>query len=184
MKKIILLMVLFYFPFTLKAQTTGPTLNETIEWMKTQLLAYGADIKKVDWNPDQRTLNIVYIKILDERQTSKGNLYLLEVIAIGNYIDHLNTANIVWKESEKNVGMEIYAVDGKFGSRLVSVQGFSSNVSGSNIIPDSESTKVNDRPYAKMNFQNSFNKDLQIRFTKAMKRLIYLCGGKVGPDTF
>ena len=184
MKKSIFLISLFVSIISLRTQTVEPSLEETVQWIKTQVLAYGKDVKEVAWDENRHALIIYYLDVLQKRETNKGTVYLLEIVEVDNYISNLTTGSIFWKDYEDGVGLEMYAIDGRVGSKKGSGQMYSNNTSGKNGIPDPESAKEEDRPVAKIKFLKSFNKDAQGRFTKAMKRLIYLCGGKIELEKF
>jgi hypothetical protein len=148
---------------------TEPTLDETVEWIRSKLIAYGDNIKEVQFDKSNFTLTVSY------NEYSKTNAN----DAVTNYISNLNPNSIVWEVFPENgtIRITIPSISSKPGSTLYKFSKYTTP----------NYTKDADRNYTRILFSMSTfgnEENLQERFTKAMKTLIKLCGGYVGTEKF
>jgi len=141
---------------------TEPTLDETVEWIRSKLVAYGGSVRDVQFDKSNYTFTIYY--------SDDGS-------AVTNYISRLNGNTFAWSAYKDVIILDISSTNSNYGSTRYTYNKYN----------NPQYTKDFDRAYARFRFDTAKfgnEENLQERFIKAMKTLIKLCGGYVSNEKF
>jgi len=161
-KLLIVLLLTFIITGNKTFAQTEPTLDETVEWIRSKLIAYGGSsgILDVQFDTASKALAILYSDKTD----------------VLCYISNLNASSFAWEATKDDLYLEIPSTLGNFGSTRYTYSSY-----------DNKYNKDVDRGFARFIFSTAKfgnEENLQDRFTKAMKNLIKLCGGNVSAEKF